>query len=45
MLRFHNALYAEDAASRITVLRDVGMREVQCALAIDKDLLNLLSSM
>ena len=45
MLRFHNALYAEDAASRITVLRDIGMREFQCALTVDKDLLNLLSSM
>ena len=45
MSRFHNALYARDAASRITVLRDVGMRELQGALAIDKDLLNLLSSL
>ena len=43
--RFHNALYAGDVASRITVLRDVRMREFQCALAIDKDLLNLLSSL
>lgn len=25
MSRFHNALYAGDVASRITVLRDVGM--------------------